>query len=100
MSNFETPDQLRNIYIHKANKDYAIAITSKSPANEIEYQCLISNNGFEGTPSLTGIFSTELMPKPIGSIYAAAVNLSNYLRKNGYKECNTIIQTKNGVKPR
>lgn len=89
----------RGLYLHRKNKNYIKTETLKiEGTNKIKYTIYTSNNGIDGEVTKSGIFSDSQLPEPDSNILKATINLNSYLRKNGYKECNTIVQTKNGIK--
>ena len=100
MTIIESPKQLSLILIHKINKDYLrVTVTKSDDLNTVEYTIYKSRDGFHDDELMTdGIFSKEAMPKPVSEIYNATVTLTKYIKKNGYKTCNTIVQGKNGTK--
>lgn len=99
MSIFEPAKKLTLLFIHRKDKTYIRSVVTKDDNMELaNYAIYKSNDGFQDELVTDGIFSAEVMPKPGSEIYRASVNLANYIKKNGYKVCNTIVQTRNGVK--
>ena len=99
MTAFEPAKKLTLLFMHRKDKTYIRSVVTKEDGiDKIVYSIFKSNDGFHDELVSDGIFSPEVMPQPISEIYQASVNLANYIKKNGYKVCNTIVQTKNGVK--
>jgi len=97
MSSIDNTDKLSLLFINRKDKTYIKSVVSKVNG-EIHYQIYKSNDGIHDELTSEGIFAEEAMPKPESEIFAASGNLAKYIKKNGYKVCNTIIQTKNGIK--
>ena len=99
MNTFEPAKKLTLLFIHRKDKTYIRSVVTKDDEMEVaNYAIYKSKDGIHDELISNGIFSSEVMPQPISEIYGASVNLANYIKKNGYKVCNTIVQTKNGVK--
>jgi len=56
-----------------------------------------SNNGIDCEVTKSEVFSDSQLPEPDINILKATINFNSYLRRNCYKECNTIVQTKNVI---
>jgi hypothetical protein len=97
MSSIETTDKLSLLFINRKDKTY-IRSTVTKVNGDVLYHIYKSNDGIHDELTSEGIFAADMMPKPVSEIYSASVNLANYIKKNGYRVCNTIVQTKNGVK--
>jgi hypothetical protein len=99
MTGFESPKELSLLFIHRKNKDYIKSVVTKSDTTDsTQYTIYKSRDAFNFENTSEGIFATALLPAPVSEIYKSSVTLANYIKKNGYKVCNTIVQTKNGVK--
>jgi hypothetical protein len=101
MTSIEHPQTLTLLFIHRKEKDYIKSVVTKVEGLEkFHYSIYKSKDGFQGELTTDGIFSPEALPQTGNSIFSALLNLAKYIKKSGYKVCNTIVQTKNGVKIR
>ncbi len=101
MISIDSPKSLTLLFIHRKGKSYIRTVVTKvDGVEDLQYSIYKSEDGFHDELTSDGIFAQEALPPPGKEIYSASVILAKYIKKNGYKVCNTIIQTKNGAKIR
>lgn len=97
MASLDLPKSFSHLFIHRKNKDY-IKANIFEDNNEIKYSIYKSTDGFHYELTSESIFYPNFLPKPTQDILSSTINLYKFIKKNGYKVCTTITQTKNGVK--
>ena len=85
------------MFINRELKDY-IHIDLNPVAGKIEVVVHKSKDGLNMEFPVIGNAVVDSMPASSGDILKDAIAVGKHFKKNGYKEVNTLTQTKNGIK--